>query len=462
MDCTGVRVGGGTIGLLIVSYNSRRGITRIGRSFPLVQSSRLIALLNQQRAVVYVGLATFLFTLAQGVSIYAYPRYGRAELDLTLAQVGLTVSAFAVARVFTNVPAAMISNLVGRRWILIAGGLFAATGYILSATADSLIPLMVYRFIVGIGSAAFITVGIATTADLSSPANRARLMSVFQWSFILGITIGPFVGGFIAQFWGLRIPFYVISVVSVTSALWTLAMVPETRGRQQPNGQVPETVPSQPPTHAGQPARQSGFRQFSFMLSRGYLLVMLIFIGAFFIRGGGLFNLFPDIAAEDLGLSEGWIGFMVTLPAIASLLILPFVGTISDRYGRKTIIVPGMFLYILCLAIMGYSAPVLILSAAVVFGIGVFIFGIAQGMEGPVPIAYIADVSPTERQATAQGMARTIGDIALMSGGPVLGLLSDSFSNASALYSTAVAMSIFMFIFWVFARETAGRRVRRA
>ena len=99
-----------------------------------MQSSRLIALLNQQRAVVYVGLATFLFTLAQGVSIFTYPLYGR-ELGLTLAQVGFTVSAFAVARVFTNVPSAMISNRVGRRWVLIAGGLFAAAGYVLSANA---------------------------------------------------------------------------------------------------------------------------------------------------------------------------------------------------------------------------------------------------------------------------------------------------------------------------------------
>ena len=426
-----------------------------------MQSSRLIALLNQQRAVVYVGLATFLFTLGQGVSIFTYPLYGR-ELGLTLAQVGFTVSAFAIARVFTNVPSAVISDRIGRRWILIAGALIAAAGYVLSANADSLLPLMAFRFIAGIGSGAFITVGIATTADLSTPANRARLMSVFQWSFILGITLGPFVGGLIAQFWGLRIPFYVISVVSVTSALWTLAMVPETRGRQQANEEAPATSTSQQSVRAGLPVRLSGFRQFSFMLSRGYLLIMLIFIGAFFIRGGGLFNLFPVIAKEDLDLSEAFVGVMQTLPAVASLLILPFVGAISDRYGRKTIIVPGMFLYFLCLVILGYSAPVWILSATIVFAIGIFIFGIAQGIEGPVPVAYVSDISPVDRQATAQGMARTVGDIALMSGGPLLGLLSDTFGSAEALYGTAVVMGVFMFIFWIFARETAGRRAPQA
>ena len=426
-----------------------------------MQSSRLIALLNQQRAVVYIGLATFLFTLGQGTAIPVVPLYGN-EIGLTAAQIGGLIAAFAGARVFTNVPSAMVSDRIGRKWVLAAGGLLAATGNLLTATSDDLSLLMVYRFIAGIGSGAFITVAIAATADLSSPENRARLMSFYQWSFIAGITLGPTVGGVVAEFLGIQWPFYFVGVFSTMSAVWTLVMVPETRGAQSLSQNTPRAESEQPRESGARLTPMTGFRQFSFMLSRGYVLVMLIFIGSFFIRGGGLFTLFPLIARNDLGLSETFVGVMQTLPALASLLVLPFVGAISDRYGRKSIIVPGMLFYVVCLAILGYSAPVWILSAAVVFAVGVFIFGIAQGMEGPVPIAYIADVSPTERQATAQGMARTIGDVALMSGGPVLGLLSDSFSNATALYGTAVAMGIFMLIFWVFARETAGRRVRSA
>lgn len=423
-----------------------------------MQSSRLIALLNQQRAVAYIGVATFLFTIAQGITIFAYPLYGR-ELGLTVAQVGLTVSGFALARVFTNVPAAMLSNRIGRRWVLVGAGLLAATGYVLTASADALLPLMASRFIVGIGSGAFITVAIAATADLSSPRNRALLMSIYQWTFIAGITLGPFVGGIIAEFWGLRLPFYLVGGVAVLSALWTLTMVPETRGTQQTTPAAPETQSSHETLRE---RARSWLRAYRFMFGRDYALIMLIFIGSFFIRGGGLFNLFPIIASEDLGLSEGWVGFMQTLPAIASLFVLLVVGWLSDIVGRRLIIVPAMLFYAICLIILGYSAPVWILPAAVVFAIGIFIFGVAQGAAGPVPIAYVSDVSPPERQATAQGMARTIGDVALMSGGPVLGLLSDSFSNATALYGTAVAMGIFMLIFWVFARETAGRRVRSA
>lgn len=417
-----------------------------------MQSSRLIALLNQQRAVVYVGLATFLFTLGQGIAVLtAVPLYGDA-IGLTSTHIGFAVFAFALARVLTNVPSAMVSDRIGRRWILIAGALIAATGNVLSAFAGSLVTFIIFRFIAGIGSSAFITVGIATTVDLSTPANRARLLSVFQWSFIAGITLGPLVGGFVAQFLGVRVPFYVVGLVAVMSALWTMRMVPETRGRQ-----VAQSSVNQP-----QAASSPRLNRYAFMLSRGYLLVMLIFIAAFFVRGGGYFTLFPLIAKNDLGLTEGFVGIMQTLPAIASLVILPFVGAISDRYGRKSVIVPGMALYLTCLVILGYSASAILISAAVVFAIGIFVFGIAQGMEGPVPIAYVADVSPTDSQATAQGMARTIGDVALMVGGPLLGFVSDTWGSTEALYGTAIVVGVFMLIFWVFARETAGRRAQQA
>ena len=417
---------------------------------------RLLALFHGQRTVVYVGLATFLFTLGQGIAIPVVPLYGN-EIGLTAAQIGGLVAAFAAARVFTNVPSALTSDRIGRRWVLIAGGIFAAAGNVLTATTDELSLLMAYRFIAGIGSGAFITVGIATMADLSSPANRARLMSFFQWSFIAGITLGPTVGGVVAEFLGIQWPFYFVGVFSAMSALWTLLMVPETRGLQQAGEESLTTSTPQQTASSRQSQLFSGFRQFSFMLSRGYMLIMLIFIGAFFIRGGGLFTLFPLIAKNDLGLSETFVGVMQTLPAIASLLVLPFVGAMSDRYGRKSIIVPGMFLYALCLIILGFTAPVWILSATIVFAIGIFIFGIAQGMEGPVPVAYVSDVSPGDRQATAQGMARTLGDIALMSGGPILGAVTDAFGSAEALLGTGVVMAIIMLIFWVFAKETAGR-----
>ena len=421
-----------------------------------MQLSRLIALMRDQRTVVFVGFATFLFTLGQGIAILTVPLYGD-DLGLTLAQIGFAGSAFAAARVFTNVPSAIISDRAGRRWVLIAGGLFAAAGNVLSASADSLLPLMAFRFIAGIGSGAFITVGVATMADLSSPANRARLMSVFQWSFIAGITLGPTIGGVVAEFWGIRTPFYVVGAVSTMSALWTLLMVPETRGLQQADEQ--DTAR---PVARARADLLSGFRQFSFMLSRGYVLIILVFIGAFFIRGGGLFNLFPLIAKNDLGLSESGVGLMQTVPAVASLLVLPFVGALSDRYGRKSIIVPGMALYVLCLVVLGYNTPFWLLTAPMIFAIGMFLFGIAQGMEGPVPIAYVSDVSPAERQATAQGMARTLGDIALMSGGPILGFISDNIGSMEALYGTAVAMGVIMLIFWFFARETVVRRARAA
>ncbi len=420
--------------------------------------SRLLALFHDHRTVFYIGISTFLLTLGQGAAILAVPLYANS-LGFATAQVGLAVSAFATARFLTNVPAAIISDRIGRRGILIGGALFAALGNVLSSYADTLSPLLIFRFIAGIGSGAFITVGIVAIADISTSMNRARLMSFFQGSFIAGIALGPMVGGIIADLIDLRAPFIFVGIVSTLSAAWTLWILPETRGRRAQLTETGDAAPTQPreDPYSGNTGpvtymEEAGARRFSFMLRRGYLLILLIFAGVFFSRGGALFTVMPIKAKNDLALSSSEVGLLLTLASLATLFVLPFVGTISDRYGRKSIIVPGMILLALCLAILGLS------STAWLFGIGMIMYGITQGMEGPPPLAYVSDVTPAHRQALGQGMARTVGDLALLGGAPIMGRVTDIYGSTDALLGNAVIIAIIMVVFLVFARETAGRQ----
>ena len=115
------------------------------------------------------------------------------------ATIGLVISVFGLARFMTNMPTAILSDRFGRRWILVIGPVIAAVGNTLAGTVDSLAPLLVYRFIAGVGSAAFITGAVIFIGDISTSGNRGRLMSAYQGSFALGITLGPAIGGFAAE-----------------------------------------------------------------------------------------------------------------------------------------------------------------------------------------------------------------------------------------------------------------------
>ena len=373
------------------------------------------------------------------------------SLGVSTATIGLVISVFGLARFMTNMPTAILSDRFGRRWILVMGPVIAAVGNTLAGTVDSLAPLLVYRFIAGVGSAAFITGAVIFIGDISTSGNRGRLMSVYQGSFALGITLGPAIGGFAAELFGLRAPFFLVGAVSVCSGIWAYFKVPETRPQAGDDSSAAERPVGR--TQAGASSTGAPKRAYSFLLSRDFILVGLVFMVTFFTRGGAQFTLIPLKGANDLGLSPGQLGAIFTIPPVIGFLLLPFVGSISDQYGRKKTIVPGLLIVSAALVLLGVS-PVLMLYVA-----GMALYGLGNGIEGPTPVAYVADISPRIRQGIAQGAARSVGDFALLVAPPAMGLAADVFGATTALVANGVAVGVLGLVFLLFARETVGSRV---
>ncbi|MDA1096257.1 MAG: MFS transporter [Chloroflexi bacterium] len=307
-------------------------------------------LLRSNREVLILCVATALLTMGQGIAVPIVPLYADT-LGVSVAQVGLVITAFGLARFLTNMPAAITSDRFGRRSILIGGALISALGNVMSGYATSLEPLLVYRFIAGIGSAAFITGAVIFIADVSNPTNRGRLMSLFQGSFLIGITAGPGMGGLLAEVFGLRGPFIAVGVVSLASAVWAFLQVPETRWRSRgdPAEVAPPTVALSEglddPRVAAQakppPMPPGRFRRYAFLKRKDFLLISMTFSGTFFTRGGAMFTILPLKASRDLGLSPGQIGGLLTIPSALTFVMLPVVGFLSDRFGRKSASSPG-------------------------------------------------------------------------------------------------------------------------
>ncbi len=403
-------------------------------------SFKKVSILAANQSLVFLCITTALMTTGQGISVPMVPLFADT-FGITAAKIGLAVSAFGFARFITNIPAAFISDRMGRRSVLIGGPVIAAIGNTLSGYTASLMPLLFFRFIAGVGSAAFITGGIAFISDISRIENRARMMSVFQVSFLVGISIGPVLGGVIAELFGIRAPFLAIGVVSILSALCAFFWVPETR----------VLLTSQPTTEKTETSlvehSNSLLKGYGFLFKKDLLLISLAFAGTFFTRGGAFFTLLPLKGSRTLNMSEGQVGGFLTLPSVFSLFMLPFAGIFSDKYGRKTVIVPGISLFAVSLFVLGVSVD------WIVFGAGVILYGIAQGLEGPAPVAYVSDVSHVDKQAVAQSFVRSMGDLSLFSAPPIMGLMTDLFSIDITLYANAIIMLSIAIIFLVFARE---------
>ena len=65
-------------------------------------------------------------------------------------------------------------------------------------------------------------------ADISTPENRGRNLSLHLGSLLVGVSIGPAVGGVTAEIFNLQAPFYLVGFLSLICAIWAFRVVPET------------------------------------------------------------------------------------------------------------------------------------------------------------------------------------------------------------------------------------------
>jgi EmrB/QacA subfamily drug resistance transporter len=118
-----------------------------------------------------------------------------------------------------------LSDLFGRRTILVAGILVFLGGSFLCGVAWGTVPLILFRAVQGLGSAALFTSAFAVVADLFPPTERGKYQGLFGGVFGLSSVVGPLVGGFITDHLGWHWVFYInLPVGAVALAVIFLRM----------------------------------------------------------------------------------------------------------------------------------------------------------------------------------------------------------------------------------------------
>jgi MFS family permease len=359
--------------------------------------------------------------------------------------VGMLITVFAVARIIVDIPAGRLTGSVGRRPVLIAGPLIQCVSSIGCGLAVNYWMLLGFRFIQGIGSAMYTTAAMVMLADISTPANRGRLMGYYQGSLLLGSGLGPTMGGFIAQHLGLATPFFAYALVVFLAGLWAYLRLPETRPTLPTRAAVlvaGNSNPNSGPSSTPSPRELSALlRDFNF------ILISMVTFGIFFMRQGAQNEILPLFGTEHLGLREGQIGLALTLVAVMQFVTIFPAGRLSDRFGRKAVITPGCFIAAASLVMLAqsYSYRFLLLTC-LVMGLGI-------GTSGPTPSAYVADIIPRESYGIAMGTYRAISDLGFATGPVILGWLADIKGFRFALLFNSLFLFLIVLVFQLRAKE---------
>jgi MFS family permease len=392
---------------------------RLGLRENLAQFSLLVAvnalvggMLGQERTVLPL-LATDVF----GVEKYS------AALTYILA--------FGLAKAVTNYFAGTWSDRFGRKPVLVAGWLVAVPVPILLIVAPTWGVVIAANVLLGVSQGLTWSTTVIMKIDLVGPSNRGLAMGFNEAAGYVAVAATALGTGYLADAYGLRpAPFLLgIAFAAVGLGLSTL-VVRETRGHahlEAAHHAARQT--SRPATLTDrQVALQTSLREPALSSASQAGLVNNL-------NDGLAWGLFPVLFATS-GLTLGQIGVLAaTYPAVWGLGQL-VTGALSDRWGRKWLIVAGMLLQAAALGLVAAADTFAWWAVAAVA------LGAGTAMVYPTLLASIGDVAHPAWRARAVGVYRLWRDGGFAVGALLAGVIADAYGIRAAVWVVAALTAV--------------------
>ncbi|HEV8679152.1 MAG TPA: MFS transporter [Stellaceae bacterium] len=363
------------------------------------------------------------------------PRFAE-ELGAAPELIGMVVAASTITGVVFKLPAGALSDLLGRRRVMLLGAVFFAVPPFFYPLATDAVSLLALRFVHGFATAIFAPVASAYVAGLGDVGRGARL-GWFSSAGDIGATAGPLLGGLVlyatASF---TASYLLVGVLGVLAFGFALA-VPQTEAEKT----------STPRSVAGQAAEfRDGLRD---VVTTPVVLTAAA-VEATMYLGFGAFLGFLPLYAASVGLDDAEIAVILAIQLTTALLVKPLAGRISDRVGRKPVIVLGLLAAAASLPLIFRAASFASLAAIVP------LLGLGVAAVTPATNALIADLVAARRLGTGMGVFGTIWDIGEAAGPILAGVLIGQIGYGLAFDAIAAIMAAVALVFAVRVRLAAA------
>lgn len=383
--------------------------------------------MNRLRVLTF-GVMTALLASGYGVMFTVLDDF-RDEYGIAEIWLGVIVGIGFLAGFASQVCIAPLADRGYARRLVVTGLSLSATGLVMVAFGESLVPLLAGRFVMGLG------VGMAVPAVRrivinADPANLGRNVGLLLAADVTGFATGPALAAVLLRF-GLAVPFLAIAGLTVLCLPLVLRV----------------------PVIEGQVAAAGERRRLAVDLLRERALVAALLMGSAVFLMIGTFDALWAIVLDDLEASDLVSNLGITVFALPLIFLGSFGGRLAQRVGPFRLGPIGLVLGAGFMFLYGFMPTgVLMLAVGVVHsicdGLTVTSTGVAVGM-----------TAPRERQAGAQGL---LGAAETLTGGitaVAAGALYTWGGRTLAYSACSVAMLVLVGISFVLAGP--AQRLRR-
>ena len=359
------------------------------------------------------------------------PLLGEREFGLRAYTAGLTfIVAFGLSKAVANYVAGTFSDRFGRKPVLVAGWLVAVPVPLLLIWAPSWAWVVAANILLGVSQGLTWSTTVVMKIDLVGAQRRGLAMGLNEAAGYAAVAATAMATGLLAQAYGLRpAPFLLgVAFAALGLALSSLA-VHETRehARLEAKGHVARADGRHDHLHeeltSGQVFAQTSFREPALSSASQAGLVNNL-------NDGLAWGLFPVLFAAT-GMSVARIGVLAALyPAVWGLGQL-VTGALSDRWGRKGLIVAGMLVQAVGLGLVASS------DTFGAWAVAAVLLGAGTAMVYPTLLASIGDVAHPAWRARSVGVYRLWRDGGFAVGALLSGVLADLYGVRTAIWAVA-------------------------
>lgn len=261
-------------------------------------------------------------------------------LDMTTANFGMVVSAYAFSAGISGLLAAGFADKFDRKKILIFFYVGFICGTVFCAFSTSYLMLLMARIITGLFGGVIGSISLAIMTDLFSINQRGRVMGFIQMAFATSQILGIPIGLYFANLWGWHSAFLMIVGLAV------LILIAVIFKMQPVNKHLELQSDKNPFLHLWHTLGNKSYQT-------GFSAVAILSVGGFMLQPFGSAYL-----VNNIHITQEQLPIVFFFTGIAVLFIMPLVGKLSDRINKFKLFAGGSILSIIMVIIYTNIPPI--------------------------------------------------------------------------------------------------------